>query len=592
MRRLIIFLIIPAIQVVCRAQQDAGEAVMNFYRVESVETLDAYEVERLEEYMRNPLRINVHSASRLEESGLLTHYQIVSLTDYRERHGDVMSLSELAAVDGFGRDFVNRLAPFISLETYRLPSERPGRKAAWDNELSMRTAFKSGKEASYGLKYKGEVGDRLSFSFAYGRTASSGTALSGNMMWRFRKAGGFLVAGDYNARFGQGLALWNGMSMGGISAPSSLMKRPSGLSASSSYTGGYAMKGAAACVPVGKMKLSAFVALPSSDSGRSVLFGANASISFRNGQISATHYAEPVLSADISSAADMKTSFDCSFCFNGTDLFSEAAYDWRSGVMAFLAGSVFPAGDDARFGVTVRAYPSDYTSDRSAALRSLTKCSNEYSVSLAGEYSAGKWIDLNKTVSFPSSVRRHSGVFSLDAACFPIPKDDSDVRSLQIKARADYTIYFSSLWNMKLRLSERVRTWGEPFRTEIRSDMTYDSGSFAATFRMNIVKCVRWSFLTYGETALKHAKGALFFRLGLFRADDWEDRIYAYERDAPGSFNVPAYYGRGVWTAMTFRWRFARWGKVYLRAAATSYALMKEEKPGKAELKLQFEFDF
>ena len=122
--------------------------------------------------------------------------------------------------------------------------------------------------------------------------------------------------------------------------------------------------------------------------------------------------------------------------------------------------------------------------------------------------------------------------------------------------------------------------------------MTYDSGTFAATLRMNVVKCVDWSLLSYAETSLKNANGALFLRLGFFHADDWEDRIYAYERDAPGSFNVPAYYGRGVWTAITLRWRFFRWGKVYLRAAATSYALMKEEKPGKAELKLQFEFDF
>lgn len=595
MRRLIIILFFPAIPILCRAQQDAGEAVLNYYRVESAEMLDAYEVERLEEYIGNPLRINVHSASRLEESGLLTHYQVVSLADYRERHGDIMSLSELSAVDGFGRDFVNRLAPFISLETYRLPSDRPSGRTVWDHELSTRAALKSGGAASYGLKYKCEIGDRFGASFAVNRPAVGrdvSPTLSGNMMWRFRKAGGYLVVGDYNARFGQGLALWNGMSMSGITAPSSLMKRPSGISASSSYSGSNTMRGAAGCISVGKMRFSSLVALPSSDKGISVLPGANASVYFRNGQISFTHYAELDLSAKQSSVADMKTSVDCSFCFKGTDLFAEAAYDWKAGVMAFLTGCVFPAGDDVKLGIAARAYPSDYSSARSAALRSLTRCSNEYSLSLASEYAAGRWIDL-KRVSMPfASVRRHSGVFSLDVSCFPVPKDESDVRSLQIKARTDHTIYINSLWSMKLRLTERVRTWGKPFRTEIRSDMAYDSGTFAATFRMNVVKCVRWSVLTYGEASLKNTAGALFFRLGLFCADDWEDRIYAYERDAPGSFNVPAYYGRGVWAAMTIRWRFARWGKAYLRAAATSYALMKEEKPGRAELKLQFEFDF
>jgi len=580
------------VSAVAGAQEETAEAVMRYYRVESEEMLDGYEVERLGAYVRNPLKINLHSVSRLEESGLFTHYQIVSLADYMERHGDIMSLTELSAVDGFGWDFVNRLAPFISLETYRLPSDRRGRTMAWNHELSMKTAMKSGKGTTYGLKYRSEAGDRLGISFALSGTAATGNALAGNMVWRFRKTDGYLVAGDYNARFGQGLALWNGMSMGGITAPSSLMKRPGGISASSSYTGSYSLRGVAGSLNAGKMKFSALMALSSPDDGIPVLSGTNVSFFLRNGQISATHYAEVSLSAVGSSMTDMKTSADCSFCFMGTDVFAETAYDWNSNAMAFLAGSVFPAGDDVKLGVTARAYPSDYSSERSSALRSLTKCSNEYSLSFAAEFSTGKWMELNRVSSFMSSVRRHAGVFTLDAACFPVHEDDGDVGRLQIKTRADYAVYFNDLWNLEIRLSERIRTWDDPFRTEIRSDMTYDSGIFAATLRMNVVKCVDWSFLSYAETSLKNANGALFLRLGFFHADDWEDRIYAYERDAPGSFNVPAYYGRGVWTAITLRWRFFRWGKVYLRAAATSYALMKEEKPGKAELKLQFEFDF
>ena len=41
-------------------------------------------------------------------------------------------------------------------------------------------------------------------------------------------------------------------------------------------------------------------------------------------------------------------------------------------------------------------------------------------------------------------------------------------------------------------------------------------------------------------------------------ADNWNDRIYCYERDAPGSFNIPAYYGRG--------WAASLVGRLKLRA--------------------------
>jgi hypothetical protein len=68
--------------------------------------------------------------------------------------------------------------------------------------------------------------------------------------------------------------------------------------------------------------------------------------------------------------------------------------------------------------------------------------------------------------------------------------------------------------------------------------------------------------------------------------DEWEDRIYAYERDLPGSFNVPAFYGRGYWISLSGNWKFARWGRVYVKGSLMQYPFMEKKKPGRAELKL------
>ena len=76
------------------------------------------------------------------------------------------------------------------------------------------------------------------------------------------------------------------------------------------------------------------------------------------------------------------------------------------------------------------------------------------------------------------------------------------------------------------------------------------------------------------------------------RGDKWDDRIYVYERDAPGSFNVPAFYGRGLWTSLYCSCKVTKWGKLYCRTSYVSYPFMEKKKPGKAELKLMMTVKF
>ena len=73
------------------------EVVMRFMGVDSPEELHAAEVERLEDFLDRPLRINMVATSRLASSGLLSPFQVASLADYRSRHGNVVSYAELAA---------------------------------------------------------------------------------------------------------------------------------------------------------------------------------------------------------------------------------------------------------------------------------------------------------------------------------------------------------------------------------------------------------------------------------------------------------------------------------------------------------------
>ena len=573
---------------------DSFAAIFEFMGTGTVEGADPEEVERLEGFIEHPLRINMANVSRIRESGLLTQYQMASLMDYRSRHGDVLSLTELSALDGFGHDFVRRLSPFISLETNSLPGQSVSRSPKIYQKLEVKGGVRSSGDAlkeQYAMKYRMDAGESLQASIAFSKSsaAKSPDALAGSLFWYFRRYAAKAALGNFNARFGQGLALWNGMSLSGLDSPSAYLKRSSNLSPSSSYTGNYAFKGAAAEMTAGKLRMTFLTALTGSKADIGLMPAANLSWLWSCGQCGLTHYADfrfPLLTSGIS---DMKTSYDIALTVRGLDLFAEAVYDWKSNVTAALAGVVFPVVDNIRMASLLRYYPYDFHPTYSAAARALTKCKNEYGVSVSSDFSAGRWVSINGKDGFGSSSRRFKGTFSVDAACFPVPESDDSKPSFQLKSLAEVDLVLNQSMILKWRMTERIRSWGNPFRTDLRLDIFYFSRILDLSMRTNLVNCESTSFLLYAEGTVKRRSVKFSLRSGVFLADSWNDRIYAYERDLPGSFNVPAFYGRGYWLSLIGHWKFSRWGKIYLRGSLTRYPLMEKKKPGKAELKLMLE---
>ena len=575
-------------------EYDSYSVISEFFGNVSAEETDADDAASMERLLSRPLRVNMASPSRIKESGLFTHYQMICLMDYLTRHGDILSLTELSAVDGFGEDFVRKLAPFISLESNRLPGHTRQEGGTLFHELDIKTSVQRNDDimGQYAMKYRLEAGDRIQAGVAlYGSyDAFRPQAFSGHFIWNFRRYSAKIVAGDFNARFAQGLTLWNGMGISGLNRPSSYLKRASGISASNSFTGNYAMRGIAAESLVGKFRITAFTALTSDKDGAGLLPAANISWLWRNGQAGVTHYASSVLSGHDMVLKDMKTSCDMCLTINGVDCFCETAYDWISQAVASVAGSVFPAGESARMAVMLRYYPSSYNPSYTSAARALTRCSNEYGVSASSEFSCGSRLTVNGREGFGSSVRRFDGAVCVDMAYFPVSKSSDGSRSMQARCLAEMKVMLSDALALKLRVSERLRTWGRYNRTDLRSEIFYYSRMIDVVLRFNAVRSASWSYLAYTESSLQAGNVRFSLRIGLFFIDDWDDRIYAYERDIPGSFNVPAFYGRGCWTSLTGNWRFARWGRLYLRASVTGYPFMQKKKPGKAELKLMLKF--
>ena len=574
-------------------EYDSGAVISEFLGNIPAEETDPEEVARLEKFIAHPLKINMSTSSKLKESGLLTHYQIVCLLDYRSRHGDILSFGELSAVDGFGEDFVRKISPFISLESSLLPGQRQGRMKFF-HEFEVKAGIRSANDGQehYGLRYRLEAGERVQAGLAVSKSydALIPEDFTGNIEWNFRWNSTKLVVGDFNARFGQGLALWNGMSISGLNRPSSYLKRSSGISSSGSFTGNYALRGLASETLCGRFRISALAAITSDKNVTGCMPAANISWLWPGGQMGITHFTSFAFSPERLSIPDMKTSFDLAFTAAGVDCFAETSYDWACSSAATLIGTVFPSGENSSMAAMLRCYPPSYNPIYSAAARALTKCSNEYGCSVSSEFAGGKWVNINGTDGFGASVRRYDAALCADAAYFPVTKSADVPLSVQAKCLIEIKYMISESMAFKLRLSERYRTWGDAFRTDIRIDLLYYSRYFDGIFRANALKCDDIGSLFYAEGTFKFKVFRFSLRSGVFFVDNWDDRIYVYERDVPGSYNVPAFYGRGYWVAFSGNFRFARWGRVYLRGAITQYPFMKQFKPGKAELKLMLKF--
>ena len=186
---------------------------------------------------------------------------------------------------------------------------------------------------------------------------------------------------------------------------------------------------------------------------------------------------------------------------------------------------------------------------------------------------------------------------------------EHDKKQVKVLVTAPFKI--SGSVNVILRLQERWRNYGIANRADFRSDVKWNYGSWQTVWRAEVLISKRVAVLGYVEEGYEGRIGAVFIRGTMFMADSWDDRIYVYERDAPGSFNVPAYYGRGYSLSAVARLKFRFGGylsdnaekrsrisvlKTYLRAGFSDTPWLSpgqtKLRPARAELKMQLMYDF
>lgn len=504
---------------------DYHDAVLLLSGAGTLEELSEEEIELYDDLSKHPVDINNSSRSKLLSCGLFTRFQVASLIEYRQASGDVLSLAELALVDGFNPRLVDALSHFISIRT-RLPaSHRDALSFRQDVVLasSLRSSDQEeAPESTYKVKYHARLGSMAELYWTSRNSYSDPQASLGTISAAFygKRHLGKLVLGHYSARFGQGLNQWSGFSLSGFSSISAFNRRASGLAATSSASAEHI--GIASDWELGSLGVSAAADLASKECV------AHLDWSGRNLSLGST----------LSSTA---TSADWRYGFADMSLFGEASWHYDKSIAA-VAGMLWVPRYGRSLALQLRYYSPEY---------------KEYSGIALGYSDA-------------------SAFASVDLAV----RDGKQQYKLLAQWKPSLVLADSLGLKPQMRVSLRYRpAESAPLRADIRLDNQLSLGPFLLALRYNALWCRGFAHMAYLQLGRRTEALTISARATVYRVDNWDDRIYVYEQDAPGTFNVPALYGRG-WKASVFAaWHINRSHSLWLRL---------EYRPDRTELKLQY----
>lgn len=519
------------------------EAALRLSSAGSLEELQEDVMEMYSYFHEHPLDINNASEVKLRSSGLFSVFQARSIVEYRRESGDILSYVELGLVPGFRPEEAGALRFFTALKTARPPGQRENRRIR--HSLTLKGSARYGTGVAGGLKYSGEFGERAALMWSSRTTLEDSRFRPGTIsaVWYGKRLPGKVIAGDFAARFGQGLAQWSGFSLSGLNSIQAFRKNATGLSPTGAF--GSTLKGLAADFRFAGITASAAISQTPM---------ANLNWTGRNATAGITGRFDPE-DRSLTASADFHAGLP------GISLFGEFASKFDGSCNpAAIAGAIWKPSYENGFALLCRYFSPGFKSDWSGA-------------ALCYE---GSWAKASGEISFNTAKSAHQYKALLELA--------------PTLERGDIVL------NPSLRANWRLRPESSPpSRLDLRADIKASRGKWSLNGRYNILWSRARAWLWYAEPGFKDENASLYLRFTLFCIDNWDDRIYVYERDAPGSFNVPAYYGRGyalsAVSALKIQGKKLR-SKFNLRLSLVSYKWNPTPKDTRLEAGLQYSADF
>ncbi len=597
----------------------------------------------LEEWMQTRSNLNAATREDLEHLGFLSPYQVASLLDYQKRYGTFFTWQEVLLIPGFSKEDTALLQLFFTLEEVKKAEKITWRSLLKQgrNTLMMqtRTFFPRGTEYSpiteqeylkrpnsrylgkpwyryarydYRLKNKLQCGFVLESDAGEKAPADF---ISVHVQAKDMGVLKTLVVGDYRARFGQGLLLWNGMLFGKASSTGTLCNKEMGLTAYASRDENKFFRGAGAhfnhknlnltvlfsyCPIDARVTEEGFTSLVTTGYHRTPLelekkntlqaqvAGMNFSYKRNDWKVGVTLLGYGYDKPDAGTITYYNVHKNRTLPFGGVSadmmvrlrslrFFSELAID-LGGAPAVVAGAIHYGKNGSKSGLLLRLFSPRYTTAYGAPLGRNSTSSNEMSV------------QLTTTQPLPSRWKIEGSVWMYH---FPRPrylcrmpsygwdtrvqlhKKDHHLQLRQQRSLSDKGTLDKTLLSLRtgFSLSPNLTLW-------LRSDGTYSQLNDSTNYQMGGA--------AYAELGYDNKKSTLrgSLRLSVFYTGSWDSRIYFYERDVLYGFSIPALYGKGVRSYLNIKYTPFSFFEVWFKMACQWKETVSFD--GKIQIRVRF----
>ena len=571
----------------------------------------------------HPININAQDSALLWRIPLLSDFQIVSILDYRRNYGQIYSKSELSYVSGFDKSSVEKILPFITFEDAGKFAKNRVR-----NDIVLRSGrFHSGRGISaYNVysRYRFEYGDMVQAGFTAecdkGEMGMKGakypdflSAFVGTRNLSFGTQKKFvissLVLGDFSVRFGQGLSVWNSFSLSSFANPSSIFKKEFGVTPYRSCDENNFFRGLGLSSKICRnISLSVFYShnmvdarvedgwyfsLPrdgyhdtsSKLKTRKTLaedvLGGNLSYRWKMMKVGVSMLA---YSFDKENMREKKYynkyqiyngwwgnfASDFNLSLQGKRLFGELALDAK-GHFASLMGFVWFLNDNIDLSVLARYYSPYYIAPHAGAYSSISSVSNQTGASVNIKYSYSYDLSLS---------------FCGEYNYYPMPRYRVFKSSSDLEGKIDISYLLSEKHRFQILLKYKWLSYNKSNKMGIRVTYKYKFLNDFVLEGRGELSYLYESGSDLGKllfVGLNYLHPNNIFQIAVrgtvFHIDSWDNRIYAYQSDLPGTFSVPVFYGRS--------YDFYLYAKIKLGSAA-KLSMKLGMKRAKLQLNLKF----
>lgn len=601
-------------------------------------------------YSQFPLNLNSATRFELEKLQFLNDFQIEGILEYQYRAGEMQTIYELQLVDGFDKKDIERLLPFVmvaKIEESSLP--KIGKILKYGRQsIFLRTQFYTQKQQGYDDQYTGTqfLGDKYKhyakYQFDFKRKVQFGFVaekdpgeefFSGSQKYGFDYYSAHLfisgigkiksfAVGDFQAKFGQGLISWTGMSTGKSSYVTDVKKTYDGIRKYSSTDENKFLRGVGGTVELGDFDLTAFFSyknidanidvadtssvdeeiassfqitgyhrtpseLEGKDAISEMIYGGNLKWKQEHFNIGASfiHYffgamlnkrPQPYNMFDFNSDENFNFSIDYKATYRNFYFFGEEAMS-QNGAYALLNGVSARLAPQLAFSLLHRYYQRDYQAYFAGGFGEQSNTANEEGMYMGAEIT-------------PYKSLRISAYF--DTYTFPWLKfrTNSPSYGTDYFVQADYSINRYVNMYVKYKQETKLENSSDEFtgvlptlpytRKQFRYHINYKlSRNLTLKNRVEISNFVKENqekedgFVIYQDVSynVKRIPLNASFRFAMFDAT-YNSRIYAYETDVLYGFSIPAYFDKGIRTYLTLKYTVVPdFIDVWLRYALFSY---------------------